>query len=109
MNKPKPPQFNIGKKVLFKAPVGAGENAPVRKGKIIDEIWSDIYLDKEWGYYIYTSQLIQWDNGRKSIRVTYYYCPNGKEQWIFGGQYSIEDKPEIINKLLSDTLNKNWE
>jgi hypothetical protein len=108
MNKPNPPKSKIGNEVKFKPPIGAGENISPRKGKIVDEIWSGIYPDQEWGHYIYTSQLIQWDNGQKSIRLTYYYCPHGKERWIFGGQFSIEDKPEIINKLLSATLEKKW-
>jgi hypothetical protein len=108
MNTPDRPKSKKGSRVIFKPPKGAGTQVSPRKGEIIDEIWSDVYLDQDWGHYIYTSQLIQWDNGNKSIRLTYYYCPNGKDRWIFGGQFSIEDKPEIINKLLSETLKKDW-
>lgn len=108
MNKPERPKSKIGNEVKFKPPLGAGDGAALRKGKIIDEVWSDIHLDEDWGHYIYTSQFIRWDSGKTSIRLTYYYCPDGKAQWIFGGQFSIEDRPEIINGLLTATLNKNW-
>ncbi len=107
MSTPLPPPSKIGNPVEFSPPVSVGEAAK-RRGKIKDELWSEIYKDSEWGYYIYTSQLIEWDNGDRSIRITYYYQPDGATRWFFAGQYSIDDRPEIIRTVLEATLKKNW-
>ena len=105
MKAPTPPPLKKGNLVVFSPPVSVGE-APIRKGYIKDEVWSDPYLDADWGYYIYTSQLIEWENGGRSIRITYYYQPINSDRWFFGGQYSIEDTPEIIERILKATLQK---
>ncbi len=105
--KPEKPNSKIGNPVVFSPPIAIGE-APKRTGKIIDEVWTEVLLDKEWGWYVYTSQLIEWTDTSRSIRITYYYCPQGGNQWIFGGQYSIEDTPEVIQGLIKDTLAKGW-
>ena len=107
MPTPPRPESKIGNVVEFSPPISVGEAAK-RRGKIKDELWSEIYPDSEWGYYIYTSQLIEWENGGRSIRITYYYRPEGAKHWFFGGQYSIDDEPKIIRKVLEATLNKNW-
>jgi hypothetical protein len=105
MNTIQKPPSKIGNIVEFSPPVSVGE-APTRRGKIKDEIWSEIYKDSEWGSYVYTSQFIEWDGGGYSVRLTYYYQPEGSARWFFGGQYSVEDSPKIIQKLLEDTLKK---
>ena len=105
--KPVPPPSKIGNKVVFSPPLAVGD-APKRKGEIVDEVWTEIYPDKAWGWYIYTSQLIKWADGSRSIRMTYYYHPEGGARWIFGGQYSLEDTPDVIHGLIRDTLVKNW-
>jgi hypothetical protein len=105
--KPAPPGSKIGRDVIFSPPVAIGE-APKRKGKIVDEVWTEVFPDKEWGWYVYTSQLIEWADGTKSIRMTYYYQPEGGKKWLFGGQYSLEDTPSVIHGLIRDTLAKGW-
>lgn len=106
--KPDPPQSKVGKSVWFSPPVAVG-HLPPRTGKIEQEVWSDVYEDSDWGWYIYTSQLIKWDqDGSKSIRLTYYYHPGGGSKWFFGGQYSIEDSPAVIKDILEKTLAMKW-
>jgi hypothetical protein len=39
-----------------------------------------------------------------SVRLTYYYAPDDKKRWIFGGQFSIEDRPNIVENILRNTL-----
>src|SRR3954462_1685998 len=94
------PESRVGRPVEFKPPISVGE-MPTRKGTIKDEIWSKVYPDPEWGHYIYTSQLIEWENGERSVRLTYYYLPAGASRWLFGGQYSIEDSPAAIHEFLT--------
>ena len=104
--KPAPPGSKIGNEVTFSPPVAVGE-APTRRGKVIDEVWTDVFPDDDWGWYVYTSQLIEWADETRSIRMTYYYQPEGSTSWLFG-QYSLEDTPSIIQGLIRDTLAKNW-
>jgi len=106
--KPKPPESRIGKPVVFSPPDAVGE-ADKRYGTVIDEVWTEVIPDKEWGWYIYTSQLIEWTDGTRSIRLTYYYQAEGAKSWRFGGQYSLEDKPSVILNLIRNTLAKKWE
>jgi hypothetical protein len=109
MTPPNPPQSKIGNKVVFAPPVAISTAAP-RVGRIKDEVWSAVYPDQEWGWYSYTSQLIEWETEEhgRSIRITYYYQPFGGDKWLFGGQYSIEDAPDVINEHLRKTLAKGW-
>lgn len=104
---PTPPGSKLGNVVSFTPPKSV-TGASSLTGKIVDEVWSEVYYDLAWGWYIYTSQLIEWTAGGKSIRITYYYYPPNGSNWIFGGQYSIEDDPRIINDLLKATLAKKW-
>jgi hypothetical protein len=106
MKSPQPPPSKIGNPVKFSPPVGVGKAAKYN-GIIKDEVWGRVCYDKEWGFYIYTSQLIEWSAGGTSVRMTYYYQREGSGQWRFG-QYSIEDSPEIIREILEATLKKNW-
>ncbi|KAB2906814.1 MAG: hypothetical protein F9K30_24385 [Dechloromonas sp.] len=105
--KPSPPGSKIGNPVVFAPPIAVGLS-PRRKGVVIDEVWTDVLYDKEWGWYAYTAQLIEWADDSRSIRLTYYYHPEGAKNWRFGGQYSIEDKPEVIHGLIRATLKKGW-
>jgi hypothetical protein len=105
---PRPPS-RIGNEVVFAPPVNVSETA-VRRGHIRDEIWSVVHRDPQWGWYVYTSQLIEWERPHEgySTRITYYYQPENLGRWLFGGQYSIEDTPEVINEHLRATLAKGW-
>lgn len=99
---PELPESKKGKTVHFTSP-NAVDGTP-REGVIIDEVWHGPIHDAEWGWYAYTAQIIQWANGEKSARLTYYYQPEGSKKWIFGGQYSIEESlPEMINFLSKAT------
>lgn len=105
--KPARPESKIGNKVVFAPPVAVGD-VPKRRGKIVDEVWTEVFPDKEWGWYVYTSQLIEWAHGSRTIRMTYYYQPEGGKRWYFGGQYSLEDTPDVIHGLIRDTLAMKW-
>ena len=77
-------------------PVSVG--GPPITGVITDEVWSPACYDPAWGWYAYTSQLIEWDVTRDTwIRITYYYQPLGSTSWLFGGQHSIADSPDRVN------------
>jgi hypothetical protein len=108
MTKPAGPPSKIGNKVTFSPPISA-KGSPKRIGQIKDEIWSEVYPNSDWGgWNIYTSQLIEWASGGRSIRLTYYYFPAGGSHWIFGGQYSLEDSPAVVREIITRTLETNW-
>lgn len=109
MNPPALPPSKIGNEVVFSPPVSISAS-PSRRGRVVDEVWSEPCFDLQWGWYVYTSQLIEWEDTEhgRSIRITYYYQPLGSDRWLFGGQYSIEDTPEVINEHLRRTLAKGW-
>lgn len=99
-----------GKSVTF-APPRAVEEGAFRTGTVKESVRSGPHKDNEWGYYLYFSELIEWDDDSKSksIRLAYYYAPFGANRWLWGGQYSIEDSPAIIKELLEETLKRtNW-
>lgn len=104
--KPAPPGSKIGKPVVF-SPPKAVAGMPKRHGTVKAEVWSEVFRS-EWGWYAYTSQLIEWADGSRSIRMTYYYHPEEGKGWRFGGQTSLEDRPDIINGLIRDTLARGW-
>lgn len=106
---------HVGDKVVYKPPLSAQrQGAPKRVGKIIDEVWAieaqrdpPIHTHNEphcWGDYAFCSQLIEWQAGGHSIRLTYYRRPCGKETWQYAGQTSIETQPSTIKTLLTKTL-----
>jgi hypothetical protein len=105
--KPHRPSSKIGNSVVFGPPVAVG-NAPQRKGKIVAEVWTKVCRDPAWGWYVYTSQLIEWADGSRTIRMTYYYRHDSHDHWLFGGQHSIEDSPTVIHGLIRATLARNW-
>lgn len=102
--KPKHPDSKIGNEVIFSPPEDVNGGSKIKR-RIIDELWTDLYYDKRWGWYVYTSQLIQWKDESRSIRMTYYYYRESDGRWVFG-QFSVEDSPEIIQQFIQDTLAK---
>ena len=109
----------IGTKVNFTTPKSVRDTASPVQGTVKDEVWHDEALLKspprpassagDWGDYAYFSQLIEWDNGEKSIRLGYYYRAPEKTQWRFGSQWTIEDSPATIGALIEKTLQrKEW-
>ncbi len=46
-------------------------------------------------------------NGDRSIRITYYYQPEGEVRRRLGGQHSIDDKPEGIRTSLGSDLEED--
>jgi hypothetical protein len=77
---------HIGDKATYRPPLSAQRRgAPNRIGKIIDKVWA---IDSQrdplkhehngphcWGDYALCSQLIEWQEGGHSIRLTYYRLP----------------------------------
>ena len=107
MSKPKPFTSRIGSKVEFGPPKGV-PGAERRHGVVKDEVLGEVQEDTDWGHYINTAQLIAWNHGGHSVRITYYYWPPNSTRWIFGGQFSIDDEPLVIRDLLQKTLAKDW-
>jgi hypothetical protein len=111
---------HIGDKVTYKPPLSAQrQGAPNHIGKIEDEVWAiNSQRDPQqhqhndpncWGDYAFCSQLIKWQQGGYSIRLTYYRLPCGGSHWQYAGQTSIETKPSTIRTLLKQTLEKtDW-
>jgi hypothetical protein len=111
---------HIGDKVTYRPPLSAQkQGAPNRIGDIIDEVWAiDSQRDPPkhehndphcWGDYAFCSQLIEWQEGGHSIRLTYYRLPGGGDRWQYAGQTTIETKPSTIRALLTKTLEKaDW-
>ena len=106
---------HVGDKVIYAAPLSARrQGAPKRVGVIEGEVWAiDAQRDPPkhthsdpncWGDYAFCSQLIKWEEGGYSIRLTYYRLPCGGDHWQYAGQTSIETKPSTIEKLLKKTL-----
>lgn len=111
MSYPLPLPTRDHKEVIF-APPRAVDDLAHRHGTVIDSIASGPHEDKDWGFYIYFAELIEWHDTpekQRSIRLAYYYAPSGAKRWLWGGQYSIEDTPAIIKDLLEKTLQKtHW-
>lgn len=108
---------HIGNRVRFKAPVSLQPlGAPDRTGKIVDEVWADesqrnpVFHDHKdphcWGHYAFCSQLIEWDDGRRTIRLAYYRLACRGPYWRFAGQTTIETFPSILKSLMERTLSK---
>ena len=103
-----PPRSKIGNKVEFSTATGISlANKGIRSGTIVDEVWTGVYLGSNSVNYAYTSQLIRWANGARSIRMAYYFRTIASKRWQFG-RFSPEDKPSIIQELILKTLKKRW-
>ena len=105
------PSSRINERVTFGAPGdvkkrgGAGVS-----GTIEDEVF---VLDEasrgKWGKYCYFAQLIQWDSGRRLIRLGYYRKRAGETHWEFESPTTIDSSTATIRKLLALTLaQKGW-
>jgi hypothetical protein len=106
--KPTQPVSKVGNKVEFSSVSGTlPKFTRSRVGTIIDEVWTDAYQNNDFIWYIYTSQLVRWTDGTRSIRMTYYYKPAYSKRWTFG-RFSPEDTPSIIQELIRKTLEKKW-
>ena len=114
------PDSRVSRSVCFKAPrdVAAKGGGP-SYGRVLEEVWSDavpgtvedagVNLDHHWGEYCFFSQLIQWDNGKKSIRLGYFRRRRGEAHWEFAGQQTINSDPRTIQTLLRKTLEQtSW-
>lgn len=78
-------------------------------GTVLDEVWTGPHLEPGWGYYAFFSELIQWDDRSRSIRLSYFYWPKNGQRWIFGGQSSLEGGLLEIHDLLQKTLaQQHW-
>ncbi len=106
---PLPLPSREGRPVNFAAPKAVGKNV-CRKGKVVDAVSVSPIRDEDWGWYLYFSELIEWNQGReKSVRLSYYYAPFGSKKWLWGGQYSIEESAPVIKELRERTLEKkHW-
>jgi len=89
-------------------------------GTIIDEVWADQAINTApvheqlcgnwcWGDYSFCSQMIEWDDGRRMIRLAYYRRRCGEDFWTFASQMTVTSEPETIKALLDRTLSRrNW-
>jgi hypothetical protein len=103
-----PPLSKIGNKVEFSTTTGTPlANKGIRSGAIVDEVWTGVYLGNNSVNYVYTSQLIRWADGSRSIRMAYYFWTAAAKRWQFG-RFAPEDKPSIIQELIRKTLKKCW-
>jgi hypothetical protein len=88
-------------------------------GRIIDEVWTDETLnDSEphqrpchwgaecWGDYSFCSQLIEWVDGTRSIRLAYYRRRCGEDHWEYASQTTVNSEWLTIKVLLEKTLAK---
>jgi hypothetical protein len=96
-----------------------------RTGKIIDEVWVNPALDETpthpagctgidsdgdgqcWGDYAFCAQLIEWDYGRRSIRLAYYRRRCGENTWMYASQMTVDAYPATMRSLLEKTLAKS--
>jgi hypothetical protein len=86
-------------------------------GRIIDEVWEDEALTllecrepagkDDWGDYAFCSQLIEFENGERLVRLAYYRRQAGEDFWRFASQTTITCAPKSIKKLLEKTLAKD--
>jgi hypothetical protein len=99
-----------------------------RSGKIVDEVWVEPALDETpvhspgctgvpngdgggdgqcWGDYAFCAQLIEWDFGRRSIRLAYYRRRCGEARWQYASQMTVDAYPQTLKVLLEKTLAKS--
>lgn len=89
-------------------------------GKILDEVWANPEVRSRpphpqtcethcWGDYAFCSQLIEWSDGTRSIRLAYYRRRCGEDAWEYASQMTVNAPPEIIRALCEQTLAKaDW-
>jgi hypothetical protein len=95
-----PVEFRPPKDVRTKNP-----KAPSRRGKIVEEVWAEfIETFGDWGDYAFCSQLIEWQDGKRSIRLAYFRRKVGTCEWEIASQTTVESECAIIGNLLRRTL-----
>ena len=110
------PESRIGKRVHFGLPGDVkkktGGDGP--HGTIKDEVWTlgeeetaEAPPGQSWGRYCFFSQLIEWDSGKRTIRLGYYRRRAGETHWEFGSQTTINAAPATIRALLAGTIVKS--
>ena len=118
---------NIGKSVRYGAPRDVERRGGAQHaGKIIDEVWAEPNLHDSqphspsckgrpdenghcWGDYAFCSQLIEWESGRRSIRLAYYRRRCGESNWQYASQMTVDSFPDTVKMLLEKTLAKeDW-
>ena len=103
-----------GYPVVFKNPT-TGKAA---RGSIVDEVWAldpeefdDVAIAHDgWREGAPVAQLIEWANGDKSVRITYYLRPHGggADAWYFGGQFAATMDIDAYRSLLNKLKQRNW-
>jgi hypothetical protein len=118
--------FNyIGRPVRYGPPGDIQSKGGVgRAGKIVDEVWVEPKLDETsvhpagctgapkgdgqcWGDYAFCAQLIEWDFGRRSIRLAYYRRRCGESTWMYASQMTVDAYPDTMKSLLEKALSKS--
>jgi len=99
-----------GYEVVFKNPTTKEPYV----GTIVDEVWATepeefgetaLTDNGGWREGAFVAQLIEWPNGHRSVRFTYYLRPegSGSDSWYFGGQYAasmgVKDYRQLMEKL----------
>jgi hypothetical protein len=103
-----------GYPVVFTNPT-TGE--PVQ-GQIVDEVWATepdefgpvASANDGWREGAFVAQLIEWPDGYRSVRITYYLRPDGTgpDTWYFGGQYSASMGLDEYHSLIGKLQQKHW-
>jgi hypothetical protein len=112
----------IGDSVNYSAPrdvsIRGGEGI---SGKVIGEVWATPEINFApihhnpcengehcWGNYSHCSQLIEWADGSRSIRFTYFRRRCRDSWWEPGGQHTFSESPEALKFIMEETLKQNW-
>jgi hypothetical protein len=108
----------VGRWVRYGAPQDVqGKGGNSSEGTIIDEVWVDLEsvpheqpCDEHcWGDYSFCSQLIEWSDGSRSVRLAYYRRRCGENAWEYASQMTVSSNPATIHSLLTCTLAKaDW-
>jgi hypothetical protein len=103
-----------GHPVVFTNP----ETGQPEYGEILDEVWArepeefegEAPSDGGWRQAAFVAQLIKWQNGYRSVRITYYLRPEGggPGTWYFGGQYSPSMSLDEFRSLMTKLQTKGW-
>ncbi len=88
-------------------------------GQILDEVWAKepegfpetAPENNGWREGAFVAQLIEWPDGDRSVRITYYLRPEGggPNTWYFGGQYAPSMSLDYYQSLLKKLHEKNWQ
>jgi len=117
-------ESRIGRPVRYKPPRDAARRGKKGKtGTIIDETWANPKLHTArrhgrncrhrktqtgcWGDYSFCAQLIKWDHGEHSIRLSYYRRRCGEDKWEYASQMTVDSYWPTIKKLLKITLTQS--